>query len=434
MSLFLISFFAIVGIIASRLIFKFWFNHLAIYTFVWGGMLFLYELRLLDYYDIKPEAWFVIIIAYLIFFIGSITPFLFYKTGRTTNKLTNSFSALFADGGKSFGLILYIIGFISLAAALWNWYVLFHLYGSLVKILLSANEIYRMRIDSEIPGLLPYMGGFGYAGLILAGIYTVYKGKITFAASILLIAVILRDMSNFARIGILISFIIFICSLFLYKNYSQKSFSTNKLKMVFVFIFTVVLIVVSASIVRLFRGSYESYKGSKTELSEFKGNLIISPSIYLYLSAHVGVLSKYLDLETENTRFGENTLEPVYNFLAKFHMAEKVPFHQKGYYIPMWTNSSTYLRELHADFGYLGFFIGPYLLSFLTSIFLIRFYRDGNIYDFIILTSLFSIVTLTFFSLIIRSPDLYFAMAILYVVIPIIKKTARNNSVLIKKT
>jgi oligosaccharide repeat unit polymerase len=433
MSLFLITFIAFLGIVASKLIFKFWFNHLAIYTFVWGGMLFLYELKLLDYYDLKPEAWFVLIIAYLIFFIGSVTPLLLYKTGKTSNNLTDSFSALFSDGGKSFALILYVLGFISLAAALWNWYVLFQLYGSLVRILLSANEIYRMRVDSEIPGLLPYMGGFGYAGLILAGIYTVYKGKITFAASILLIAVILREMSNFARIGILISFVIFICSLFLYKSYSGISFSKNKTKMVLVLIFAIVLIVVSASIVRLFRGSYESYKGTKQELSEFKGNLIISPSIYLYMSSHIGVFSKYLDLEMEHTRFGENTLEPVYNFLAKFHLVEKVPFHQKGYYIPMWTNSSTYLRELHADFGYLGFFIGPYLLSLITSIFLIRFFRNGNIYDFIVLTSLFAVVALTFFSLIIRSPDLYFAIALLWIAIPVIKKSALKKSLIINK-
>jgi oligosaccharide repeat unit polymerase len=429
MSLFLIAFFTIVGLITSRLIFKQWFNHLAIYTFVWGGMLFLYELKLLDYYDIKPEAWFVIIIAYLIFFIGSLTPLLLFRTGNTTNRLSNSFSALFADGGKSFALILYILGFISLAGALWNWYVLFQIYGSLVKILLSANEIYRMRVDSEIPGLLPYMGGFGYAGLIMAGIYTVYKGKITFAASILLIAVILRDMSNFARVGILISFVIFICSLFLYKNYSKSSFSANKLKMILVLTFAVVLIVVSASIVRLFRGSYESYRGTKQELSEFKGNLIISPSIYLYLSAHVGVFSKYLDLEMEHNKFGENTLEPVYNFLAKFHLTEKVPFHQKGYYIPMWTNSSTYLREMHADFGYLGLFLGPYFLSFLTSIFWIKFFRTGNVYDFIILTTLFAVITLSFFSLIIRSPDNYFAILILCIVLPYIKWSAARKVV-----
>jgi oligosaccharide repeat unit polymerase len=428
MSLFLISFSTIAGIIISKQLFRFWFNHLAVYTFIWGGMLFLYELKFLDYYDIKPDTWFIIIVTYLIFFIGSITPLMLSSPIKNSDK-PDSFSFLFADGGKSFATVLYIIGFISLAGALWNWYVLFKLYGSITKIFLSASEIYRMRIESEIPGHLPYLGGFGYAGLIMAGIYTVYKGKITFAVSILLIAVILKDMSNFGRIGILISFVIFIISLFLFKNYFKASFSINKLKLTVVLVVSVILIVVSASIVRLFRGSYESYKGTKQELSEFKGNLIISPSIYLYLSSHIGVFNKYYDLQIEHNRFGENTLEPMYNFLAKFDLVEKVPFHQKGYYIPMWTNSSTYLRELHADYGNLGLFIGPYILSILTSIFWIRFFRSGSIYSFIILTTLFAIVAITFFSLIIRSPDNYFAIMILCAVIPFIKWSAQRHAI-----
>jgi oligosaccharide repeat unit polymerase len=427
MSLFLTIFIAFIGILSGKLIFKYWFNPLAAYTFVWGGMIFLYELKLLDYIDIIPEAWFVIIVSYIIFFIGCVTPLAIYKKDKFVKNSKLTIDLLFKDDGKIFAIVLYTLGFISLAGALWNWYVLLNIFGSFTRIFISANDIYHMRVSAEIPGLLPYMGGFGYAGLILAGIYTVYKGKITLAAVILLVAVILRDMSNFARIGILISFVIYICSLFLYKNYSKKSFSASRVKMILVMIVALILIVVSASIVRLFRGSYETYKGSKTELSEFKGNLIISPSVYLYLSAHIGVFSKYLDLESEQTRFGENTLQPAYNLLAKFHLTEKVSFFQKGYYIPMWTNSSTYLRELHSDFGYLGLFIGPYVLSFLTSLFWIKFYRYGGIYDFMILSVLMAMVTMSFFSMIIRSPDCYFAMIILCIIIPFIKRSANKN-------
>ena len=37
----------------------------------------------------------------------------------------------------------------------------------------------------------------------------------------------------------------------------------------------------------------------------------------------------------------------------------------------MWTNTGTYLREIHADFGYVGLFTIPFLLGLLTTIFVI---------------------------------------------------------------
>ena len=82
-----------------------------------------------------------------------------------------------------------------------------------------------------------------------------------------------------------------------------------------------ILFVGSATIIKDFRGTFESYKASSSSLNKLEKGLIISPSIYLYVSSHVGVLSKYFQDPREKAMFGENTFQPIYNFLSKFGIA-----------------------------------------------------------------------------------------------------------------
>ncbi|HVO72455.1 MAG TPA: oligosaccharide repeat unit polymerase, partial [Ignavibacteriaceae bacterium] len=255
------------------MIFKFWFNPVAAYTFVWGGMISLYELRLLNYFQLTAQTWFIIVTTYLIFFIGSVTPLLTGRYEPDAGKSINSKGIpIFSDGGKSVGIVLYILAAIGLFGALHSWYTLFKIYGSLFSILLSANDIYTKRTESIIPGMIPYIAAFTYAGLILAGMYTVYKKKLTFVVLVLLLAAVLRDIANFARVGILVSFVLFLSSFFLYKNFTRGKLKLSKFKMAAAFVLVITIIVVSASIVRIFRGSYESYVGASKGLSSFRNN------------------------------------------------------------------------------------------------------------------------------------------------------------------
>lgn len=429
MSILLVIICSFAFIVISRLFFEYRFNHLAIYTFVWGGMIFLYELKFLKYTPLTDEAWFVIILTYLIFFIGAITPIFIRESKKTTDSESGKNNSLvfFVDDGRALKTAIYILGSISLLSAFHNWYILLNKYGNFLNIFLSANEIYRMTVDDRIPGAIPYLGAISLSGIFLAGIYTAYKSKFTLPVFITILGAVLRDLSIFARIGILVSIIIFFLSFFLYRNYIKRFIVIKKTKLIAGFLIAIILIVSAASAVRIFRGSYESYKIASKEISTLRTGLIITPSVYLYLSAHIGVFSKYLDKDIENPKFGENTFKPFYNFLEKFDLAERVGAHQKGYLIPMWTNSSTYLRELHSDFGFLGVFTFPYLLAFLTTVFWRKFYSQGNIFVFMFLVFLSSIVAFSFFSLIIRGPDWYFAFIILGISLPVIKASALRN-------
>ncbi len=426
--LFIFSF-SILFIVISKHFFRNWFNPVSIYTFVWGGMLFLYELRLLKYIPLIPEVWFIIIVTYLVFFFGAVTPLIARGSRiRSGSEPSKSYFQLFNGDGKYLAYAILILGIVGLIGTFHSWYILFQKYGTITKILLSANEIYKIRNERNIGGMIPYQAGINYAGIVLAGVYTGYKNRISLVALLPLLAAMLHDLAYFARVGILISFVLFITSFFLYRNYLKIFFSINRKKIISFVILIVLIVVVSASTVRIFRGSYERYRGTDRQLAAFKSGLIITPSIYLYLSAHIGVFSKFFDKDVEDTRIGENTLAPIYNFLAKFALVEKSPFHQKGYFIPMWSNSSTYLRETYADYGLLGLFVIPYFLSFLSTILYIKFFEEGSFSAFILLTSLLTVIFISFFSLIIRGPDLYSAIMILFVVVSIIFRVTKNNS------
>ncbi len=79
-------------------------------------------------------------------------------------------------------------------------------------------------------------------------------------------------------------------------------------------------------------------------------------------------------MDEENKYWGQNTIKPIYNLLAKFGLFEKTNDMMPAYYIPYWTNSGSYLRDLYNDYGAFGVIWGPFLLGFLSAYFWLQFY------------------------------------------------------------
>jgi oligosaccharide repeat unit polymerase len=114
-------------------------------------------------------------------------------------------------------------------------------------------------------------------------------------------------------------------------------------------------------------------------LKKLSNSGIISSSIYLYFSSPIAVLNEYLDKRKEVAVFGENTFYPIYNNLNRIGAKVNLKPYPKGYFIPMWVNSATYIRELDVDFGPSGIFIFPFILGFLSTYFWKKFFDTGNI-------------------------------------------------------
>ena len=391
------------SIILSKHYFGKWFNHISLYSAIWSLMIFLFDLRLISYLELSDKTWFVIVGAYIAFILGVLT---ILSARRVFNK-TNSFptvpdftSVLFSNNAKKLKIIILILSIVGILSALQHWKVLFDEYGNLVNIMIEAFKIYRTRTEGDLEGVVPYIWLTIHAGVVLAGLYTAYKKRITILALLPILALLLKEIANFSRAGILLGFVEYFVSFMLMRHYLsaqlRSTIKAKKLGIIFTIIVVFTLMALSASAIRYLRHPIDEMKGSTKELSTFKGSFFLSPGIYLYASSHVAVLDKHLQEEAQAKLVGNKTISPIYRFLSGFDLVEKPEYHQKGYYIPQWTNTGTYLRDIHADFSYWGVFLIPFIIGLVTTYYWFKFYETGLLSNYIILVYMYLIICMSF--------------------------------------
>lgn len=436
MSLILIAVISILGILLGRFFFKHWFNHLTMYCFIFGASIFLYEIKLLPYVDIMPLTWFVIISAFLSFLMGVLTVITarnLYKGNSIITERSDINLKIFSDEGRILKYSIIFFSLISLFAAVQFWMVLIKQFGSIPAVFINAQVIYRLNITGKLTGTTPYIYLVGYVAVFLAGLYTAFKGRFTFLAFLPILSLILRDLAGSGRAGMLFALMEFIFTIILFRYLLNKDklhrFKFSKLSILLVSVILLSLFIASASLVKVSRGvvKAENYSGASRELRQTRDNLILSPSLYLYLSSDVGVLSKYLSSEGERTPFGQNTFMTFYLFLAKFKVIENPSEFQKGYYIPMWTNTGTYLRELHADFGIPGIFLGPFLIGLFLTWLWFKFFENHSLIALVFLVYLNIIVGFSFFVMATRVIYWSTSLVMLILFLPVLEKLAAFN-------
>jgi len=434
MSLLLIAVMVFLGMILGRFLFKHWFNHLTLYCFIFGGSLFLYELKLLPYIDLTPYAWLLMLASFLCFLVGILTIISarnLYKENATFIEKSDISLKIFIDDGKTLKYAIIIFSIISLYSAIELWMIFINQFGSIPAVLLNGEVIYRMNVSGKIKDNTPYLHLLGFVAIFLSGIYTAYKKKFTLLTFLPLLSIILREIASAGRAGMLFAIMQFAFSFFLFKhlldNDLKQRFKFSKISAFVGAIILLVLFIGGSSLVKATRVSDDtssSYSGASKELRQTRGNIIISPSLYLYLSSDVGVLSKYLSSKGESTGFGQNTFLTLYTFLAKLDVMQNPNIYQRGYFIPMWSNTGTYLRELHADFGIAGILLGPYLLGLLITWLWFKFYEKKGLIVFSFLVNLNIIVGFSFF--VIATRVLYWStsLVLILLIIPILERIA----------
>lgn len=434
MSLLLIAVIIILGIVLGKYLFKHWFNHLTLYCLIFGGSLFLYELKLLPYIDLTPYTWILMLSAFLSFFLGILTIITarhLYKESPISVEKSNISLKIFADDGATLKLTIFIFGIISLYSAVELWMIFIKQFGSIPAVLLNGEVIYRMNVGGKIKGNTPYLHLLGFVAIYLSGIYTAYKKKFTLLTFLPLVSIILREIAGAGRAGMLFALMQFILSFFLFKhllsNDLKERFKFSKISALVGAMILLIIFVGGSTLVKATRVSdvaSTTYSAASKELRQTRGNLIISPSLYLYLSSDVGVFSKYLSSEGERTPFGQNTFMTFYNFLGKLNIVQKPHEFQRGYFVPMWTNTGTYLRELHADFGPVGVFLGPYLLGLLITWLWFKFLEKKSLITFVFLVNLNIIVAFSFFVMATRVLYWFTSLVLIIILIPVLERVA----------
>ncbi len=415
------------SLLLSKHLFKKWINPISIYAIIWYFMLSLYEAKLFQYSDLSFVTWFVIGSAYISFILGIVTYFTARESFNPEYQQALVSTNIFEITEKKEQILKYIIivcGSIGLFGALQHWGVLFNNYGSLTNILLSAQDIYRERVSGELIGVIPYLATFSFVSIFFAGILCGYLNKFSLYALIPIFAVILKELANISRAGMLFGILEFVFTIILFRFFyirkkDDKNYNNKKLIIGLLLLFT--FIVVAATIVRSVKGSVEHYQSSTRTLDKLNENIVITPSIYLYFSAHVGVLNKYLEKDEEEARIGENTFMPIYRVLNKLGVSDKPKTYQRGYYIPMWVNTGTYLRELSVDFGIIGILLLPYLFGLFVSFIWNKLSEEFSLFYLILLVYSFIIISFSYVVMISRLGNFLISLILLILFIPFLR-------------
>lgn len=431
MSILLTFIASLLGILGGKFLFKQWMNHLTLYSAIWGLLIVLYELKLLPYYDLISLTWFYIISAFLSFVFGILTLISLrnlFRTNPIDIKPARLDLPIFKDGGVTLKYALLITSMIGIFAAVQHWLVLINLFGSIPAALINAALVYKLNLSGGAKGVIPYISNFGFVAVFLSGIYTAYKGRFSFITFLPFIGIIIKNMATLGRVSMLFAliefFITFLLFRYLLKTDSAKRFKFSAKNAVFAFSILLLFVIFSASLVRATRVSNEYYKGTSKELKQLEDNFIITPSIYFYLSCDVGVLNQYLQSNGEKTKFGENSFILFHYILSNFDVIQRPKDLQKGYRFPMWANTGTYIRELHADFGIAGVYLVPYFLGFLITLLWFKFFERHGMITLVLLTFLTLIIGFSFLMMITRLDIWTISLVLLLFIVPVIEKVA----------
>ena len=91
----------------------------------------------------------------------------------------------------------------------------------------------------------------------------------------------------------------------------------------------------------------------------------------------------------------------------------------------MWTNTGTYIRELHADFGVAGIFLVPYLLGLIVTWLWFKFYKKKSLLVLAILVYLYLIIGFSFLEMVSRVSYWFYSLIVIICFIPVIEKFAK---------
>jgi len=435
MSILITFFIGVFSIFFSKLLLKQWFNHLSIYTVIWMTMIILFELKLMAYFDLRVETWVIIIFAFVALWLGSLTVILAKETQINESDKISHFDfksmLFFADNGKTLKKVILIFTLIGSLSTFYQWWVLIKEFGSITAVLIQAAIIYQMRVQGEISTGIPYLFALVHIALVLSGIYSAYRGKFNIIILFPFIILILKSVADVARAGMLLGLLEYFIPFFICKQFFDSVYSVernrNRKKVVISIIFLIALILTGAAIVKTFRAPMEKFTASSSSLRKLESGLIISPTLYLYTSSHIGILNSYLIKQDENNHFGEVTFFPFYRFISKLGVIKEPSYYQRGYFIPMWTNTGTYLRDLHSDFGYAGVIIIPFLIGLLSTLFWLKYYSSGNMRFLVILIYLYIIVAFSFLGFATRFGNWLIGLVLLLIITPIIEKVVHRK-------
>jgi oligosaccharide repeat unit polymerase len=404
MTIIFILFVGVISVLLGRWMFGTWFNHVSIYSGIWSFSLFLFELRFIHYYPLELETWLLIYGAWFAFIIGSTTIVVARNVLEHSPRTIPNPSRIpilipFENEETILNKLLWTLNIITLLVALQHWYVVIHKFGSIINVFIWANILRTAFVHDELPGMIPYGAPLALSACLIAGLYTASIGRLKIVAVISLIVVILLDIAVMGRGRMILGGILFLSGYLLSKKrrisvlHRPKS---GKIWRIMTILLAIVLFIIGAEVVRSYRGVTENLKGTTKSLQKLKGNVFITPSIYMYFTISNGVFNQYLKKPEVQTMWGRYSLAPFWRAMSKIGFKTYVPPYPPFYPTPVLANTYTYLGELYSDYGLTGVLIIPYILGGLASFYWFRIERRRKLIDIMVLGHINVVIIMSF--------------------------------------
>lgn len=339
----------LVLVVISCFVFKKWINPVSFYSFIWLVIVTGFEVKLLQYNPLSYITWLVIISFQLSFSTGCIMGFKTSIKETKPLKISEADFCCAVNSRISLKKAILVLSLISSIGIIPNLYNLIAKYGT--NILASSALIYHDRLTGGRGfELIPYFGAISHVAVIFSGIYISKHGFKLF--SIIPISLLIANiLPTGGRMDLLYGILYIIIPVALGKKKLQFKLSQ---KIFITAIFLVLIgIILTISNVRSIQKAPPMYMSHTMEKLYEKSPVI--PSIYLYLTAPIGVLNKYL--EEPDYSFGGNSFGIFYSILNKFGVEIEYTRYQKALPIPMYVNVGSYIREIIQDFTYIGILI-----------------------------------------------------------------------------
>lgn len=396
-------------VIFAKRIYKRYVNPLSIYSVPWSISVAAYELKLIAYYDLSIVTWCVVFGFQLVYILGCLLAIgpnrwvVSHQLPQASNvklKLKLKRAIVFLSGITAIGIVP---GFIKL---------LLYYGTSLSGAVALSQQIYHDRLAENIRFFnIPYLPSVVYLALILCGIYIYrYRFELFLLLPSSLVAMSAIGTGNryyliFALIMLVLPMLVNVAKV---PNAHIKGWK-NKFLIPTV-VTSIIVLFYRITVVRSSWVTVPSYASSAMERLMY-----IQPAIfklYTYLASPVGVLNAFL--HDPYFEFGRVTFAFVYNIAERVGIKSSDYRIARSYFVPVQSNTGTYIKDLLGDFGLPGAILFAFILGYVCSRLYLAHITMPSILVEIYLVIFFVLTIISFFSLYLSETMLWIILIVAF--------------------
>ena len=378
-----------------------WFNHVTLYGLAWSLTLALFHAGLLYFYPLETETWLVMGSAWLAFVLGSASivaaRFALAQTDPAVRAMEDTQTK---DGSRTLWMVLWVFNAVIVSEAIHHTYIISQLIGGITNFSRVANIVYNLRVKQEIPGMIPYLSSAGLSACLLAGVHASRTGRLQIIWLVPPLVTIIDSVLNMSRGNMIIGAVLFASGYVMNRRkevHVTLKPGAAKTRRFIALALALALFVTGIDFVRSSRGIVESYGTATSAVGKLQGNMIVTGSVVFYATGSYGVLNQYLKKDEEQGIVGGYSLAPFWRLISKLGFPTYVEQVPPFYMTPRPSNSGTYLRELHVDYGLAGVAAGPFLLGALASAYWFRSRQSQRLADITILGHIYVVIAMSIF-------------------------------------